>query len=97
MIKKKFQEIDMAVYKNLGINEMILFCLYSVGGEKERCTFYRLVKECFSLFPKSFGFIEYPEWPDSRKFDRALRTLRAGKLIIGDPRHSFSITKNGKK
>ena len=63
----------------------------------EKCTFEKLVKESFDLFPEIFCLSKYPKWPDSRKLDRPIRTLRKGKLITGDPKTSFSLTKLGKK
>jgi len=88
---------DKELYKNLGINELILLGIYSIVNDGEKCTFERLVKESFNLFPKAFCFSQYPEWPDSRKLDRPLRTLRKRKLIIGNPKTYFSLTKLGKK
>jgi len=76
---------------------LILFALYSVASNKEKCDFERLVKECFTLSPETFSFSKYPQWPDSLKLDRQLRTLRKRKLIKGDPKTSFSLTKLGKK
>ena len=61
------------------------------------CTFERLIKKCFDLFPKVFGFSKYPQWPDSRKLDRPLRTLRNRRFITGGPKMVFSLTKEGKK
>jgi len=88
---------DKEQYKNLGINELILLGIYSIVNNGEKCTFERLVKESFSLFPKAFCFSKNLEWPDSRKLDRPLRTLRKRKLIIGNPKTYFSLTKLGKK
>jgi len=88
---------DEELYKKRSINELILFTIYSIIGNGEKCTFERLIKECFTSFPKAFSFSQYPQWPDSRKLDRPLRTLRKRKLIIGDPKTSFSLTKLGKK
>src|SRR4030042_6658371 len=76
---------------------LILFAIYSVNSTKEKCTFERLIKECFTIFPEAFSFSKYPQWPDSLKLDRRLRTLRKRKLITGDPKTSFSLTKLGKK
>jgi len=76
---------------------LILFALYSVASNKEKCDFERLVKECFALSPETFSFSKYPQWPDSLKLDRQLRTLRKRKLIKGDPKTAFSLTKLGKK
>lgn len=89
--------IDEEIYKQKPIDSLILFGIYSVIEKKKECTFEKLVKECFTLFPKAFGFPKYPKWPDSRKLDRPLRTLRKRKLITGNPKTSFSLTKPGRK
>ena len=83
------------LYVKKPINSLILFGIYSVATKKEQCAFERLVKECFALFPKAFSFSRYKEWPDSRKLDRPLRFLRRKKLISGDPKNYFSLTKLG--
>ena len=77
--------------------DQILFTIYSVTSNREKCDFERLIKECFTLFPETFSFSKYPQWPDSLKLDRQLRTLRKRKLITGNPQTSFSLTKLGKK
>lgn len=95
MIKKKL--IDEVLYKKVSLNNLILFSIYLVTAEKEDCTYERVVKECFALFPKSFCFPGILKWPDSRKLDRSLRTLRRKKLLTGDPKTIFILTKPGKK
>ncbi len=95
MVKKKKSELF--TYKKTSINDLILFGINSVTLDRRECTFERLIKECFDLFPKVFGFSEYLQWPDSRKLDRPLRTLRKRKLITGDPIVAFSLTKQGRK
>lgn len=83
--------------KNLAysVNDLILFCIYSIISNNEECSFDRLVKECFILFPDAIKFQRYPVWPDSRKLDRPLRSLRNEGFIIGDPTAIFMLTKNG--
>ena len=90
------------VYTKIKIQNLIVFGIYSVTQICETCTFERLVAECFLDFPKVFGFRRYPEWPDSLKFDRVLRTLREKGLVVGGAggRYSpgeFSLTEFGKK
>lgn len=85
MTKKAFQK---------PLNDLIIFCLYSLG---DKCTFEELTKESFSRFPECFSFSKIKKWPDSRKLDRPLRTLRKRKLIKGEPKTYFSLTKLGKK
>lgn len=84
-------------YKGIQVNYLIVFGIYSVLAKGEKCTFEKLVAECFNLFPKIFSFARYPQWPDSIKFDRPLRTLREKGLVIGNPRSLFSLTKFGEK
>ena len=84
-------------YKSIPKENLILFGIYSVTKNGEGCSFERLVKEFFTLFPKAFGFSRYPEWPDSLKFDRPLRTLRERGWIVGGTRILFSLTRFGEK
>ncbi len=94
-MKKK--TIEEELYKKISINDLILFSIYSIIENREKCTFEKLAKECFTLFPRSFSFSQFPNWPDSRKLDRPLRSLRKRKLITGNPKTLFSLTKIGKK
>jgi len=84
-------------YKEIPKENLIVFSIYSVTQNGEGCSFERLVKECFTSFPKAFGFSRYPQWPDSLKFDRPLRTLRERGWIIGGAKTLFSLTKFGEK
>jgi hypothetical protein len=84
-------------YSRLPKENLIVFGIYSVTRKKEGCSFERLVKECFTLFPKAFGFSRYSEWPDSLKFDRPLRTLRERGWILGGTKTLFSLTRFGEK
>lgn len=82
---------------NCSVNDLILFCIHSIISNSEQCSFERLVKECFSIFPETIRFPRYPIWPDSRKLDRPLRALRKERLIIGDPKTYFILTKTGEE
>ncbi|MDP3882509.1 MAG: hypothetical protein Q8Q48_00425 [Candidatus Staskawiczbacteria bacterium] len=82
---------------NFSVNDLILFCIHSVVLNNEKCSFERLIKECFTLFPDTLKFERYPIWPDSRKLDRPLRFLRNEKLVIGDTKTYFILTKDGEK
>ena len=75
------------------INDLILYCVYNL----EECTFEKLIKKCFDLFPNAFRFPGLSKWPDSRKLDRPLRGLRKKGFLIGDPMTSFKLTNKGKK
>jgi len=90
-------EYSTEIYSKIEMQNLIVFAIYSVLKNSETCTFERLVAECFQKFPKVFGFKRYPQWPDSLKFDRPLRTLREKSLIVGGARSHFELTEFGKK
>lgn len=94
---KKITLYNKEIYKDIQINYLIIFGIYSLIARGEKCTFEKLIAECFNLFPKVFSLARYPQWPDSIKFDRPLRTLREKGLVIGNPRSIFSLTKFGEK
>lgn len=85
------------IYSKLTLEKLIIFSILSVLRRKEECTFERLVKESYTLFPESFKFYRYPEWPDSLKLDRPLRDLRRHRYIVGNPKKAYSLTKLGEK
>jgi len=91
---KKFDEKK---YINVPKNHLIVFGVYSIINQKDECTFERLVKECFVLFPKVFGMSRYPQWPDTLRFDRVLRDIREQGLITGSPKTSYFLTRFGEK
>jgi hypothetical protein len=93
----KFMQSRVRKNPNFSVNDLILFCMRSIILNNEQCSFERLIKECFSFFPETLKFERYPIWPDSRKLDRPLRELRKEKLIIGDPKNYFLLTKEGEK
>jgi len=93
-MKKIFPE---EIYQKMKICDLILVAFYNLEAVKKKVTFERLLKECFDLFPKKFNFSKYPKWPDARKLDRPLRTLRQKRIIFGNPKENFSLTKKGKK
>jgi len=88
--------LDEQLYNKIPVNHLILFAIHLVSDEKKDCSFEKLTEKCFTLFPRVFYLQGYSKWPDTRKLDRPLRTLRKRKLITGNPQASFSLTKKGK-
>ena len=82
-------------YAAIPKESLIVFSIRSVSAGGEACSFERLVKECFTLFPKAFSLSRYPQWPDCLKFDRPLRTLRERGWIVGGTKTLFSLTEFG--
>ncbi len=96
-IEDQFMQNKKGKNLNFSVNDLILFCIHSIVANNEQCSFDRLIKECFTLFPETLRFDRYPIWPDSRKLDRPLRALRQEKLIIGDSKTILMLTNEGQK
>ncbi len=78
------------------IKKIILFILYS-RNNRDRYSFENLMKDCFKAFPRVFSLKGYPQFPDTRKLSRPLRSLRRKKLVKGNPQTFFSLTVAGRK
>jgi len=87
---------DEDFLKKIGMHNLILFALSSLEEKKKKADFEAILKECFSLFPKIFCFSSISKWPDARKIDRPLRSLRSKKLIQSNDKGIFSLTKKGR-
>jgi len=94
-MKKK--NIPEEIYQRMNIFDLILVSLHSLNAFEKKVEFEQILEKCFKSFPERFGFLKYPEWPDARKLDRPLRSLRRKRLISGNPKEKYSLTKSGQK
>jgi hypothetical protein len=83
------------IYQKIETQNLIVYAIYSIAKNKEVCTYERLVKECYEQFPKIFSLKNYPQWPDSLKLDRPMRTLRQKGFLVGSARGNFELTRFG--
>lgn len=83
------------VYAKTSIRGLALVAFYNL--DKEKADFEVLLEQCFALFPAKFCFSGLSQWPDARKLDRPLRSLRQKGFLRGDPENGFLLTDKGKK
>ncbi len=81
----------------MAYQDLIILCFYLISAQEKSCSFELVTAECFNRFPNKFSFKNYPQWPDARRLDRALRGLREEGKITGDPKKGFKLTKDGLK
>lgn len=96
-MKRRAKFREAAPIDKFSIPDFILLGLYSLENNKKACSFEELLQECYLLSPQTFSFPKKPGWPDARKIDRPLRTLRKKELVKGSPERSFSLTRKGRK
>ncbi len=97
MKNKKINSYKKEIYTIIPTTHLIVFGVYMILQKGEKCTFEKLIEECFKSFPKAFSFNRHPEWPDSLRFDRTLRKLREKGLIVGSANMLFFLTKFGER
>lgn len=95
--RKKSTSYSEKIYQKISTTHLIVFGIYSILRKKGKCTFEKLIEQCFKSFPKAFSFSRHPKWPDSLKFDRTLRKLREQGLVVGNPNSLFSLTRFGER
>lgn len=81
--------------KNLNLEHIILISLKKLSQTDKKASFGKLVVKAFKLFPQQIALSDFPQYPDSLKLDRSIRTLRNENLISGSPTTYFRLTKNG--
>jgi len=93
-MKSKFNE---RVYTSLSLTKLTIFAINEIAQKKEECAYERIVKECFILFPKRFGFQRYPEWPDGSRIKIEVLRCRDQGWITGNEKTGYKITSVGKR
>jgi hypothetical protein len=95
-MKKEIFKPD--IYKNIGLDQLVVFSAARIIESNEECTFERLVYECFTLFPEVFGLLRYPDWPDSARINKSWLRCRTDKgWLAGSTKEGFRLTKKGEQ
>lgn len=77
------------------LEDLILQTIDLVNKKGRKCSYGTLVVEAYKLFPNIFALSEYPQYPDTVKFDRPLRKLREKGYIKGGIKTYFKVSKLG--
>jgi hypothetical protein len=93
-LKKEFCE---KIYTLLPLTKLVIFAISEIDNIKEECAYERIVKECFTLFPKRFSFQRYPEWPDGNRVKIEILRCRNNGWVTGNEKKGFHITSLGRR
>ncbi|RLF04068.1 MAG: hypothetical protein DRJ64_07465 [Thermoprotei archaeon] len=93
-MKKRF---DKNIYSLISLTKLTIFAISEIADNNEECVYERVVKECFTLFPRRFGFQRYPRWPDGARVKIEIVRCRDNGWIVGNERNGFQITPLGRK
>src|SRR5439155_12986110 len=74
------QEMNLIAAGPIRANrELVVYCLYIAGGITERIHTEDLALKCWELFPDSFSWTKYPQYPDKDIVRVALTDARKDK------------------
>ncbi len=91
-------EIDYKKYAKINLDDLVTYSLFSLISKKQDPSFENLVVETYSLFPKKFCLVGYPQYPDSSRIDKSWLRCRTDKnLIEGSVSSGFKLTSKGLK
>lgn len=94
IMKGSFEE---NVYTSVSLTKLTIFAISKIAESGEECAYERVVKECFTLFPKRFSFQRYPEWPDGARLKIEILRCRDNGWVTGNEKNGFQITSLGKR
>lgn len=93
-MKRQFNE---SIYTSISLTKLTIFAMHEITNNSEECAYERIVKECFTLFPKRFSFQRYSEWPDGSRIKLEILRCRDNGYITGNEKNGFQITLLGKR
>jgi len=93
-MKRQFNE---SIYNSISLTKLTIFAIYEINNNGEECAYERVVKECFTLFPKRFSFQRYSEWPDGSRIKIEILRCRDNGYVTGNEKNGFQITLLGKR
>ena len=97
-ILKENKPFNEGIQKKVGRDRAIVYGVYLLGEYEIEPTFQRICVTCFKLFPESFSFVEFPEYPDSRVVRNCIwHCVHASKgWLVGSDKTKYSVTEKGK-
>ncbi|MBA7635450.1 hypothetical protein ES703_43054 [subsurface metagenome] len=93
-MKRQFNE---SIYTSISLTKLTIFAIREIANNDGECAYERIVKECFTLFPKRFSFRRYPEWPDGSRIKIEILRCRDKGWVTGNEKNGFQITLLGKR
>lgn len=84
-------------YYSLSLTKLTIYAINEIVNKGEECAYERVVRECFTLFPKRFSFQRYPEWPDGTRVKIEILRCRDNGWVTGNEKRGFQITLLGRR
>lgn len=96
---EKHEKFDENIQKKVGRDRAVVYAVYFLEQIKIDATFQRVCVSAFKLFPESFSFIEFPEYPDSRIVRNCLWHCvhKSKEWLNGSDKTHYNVTEKGRE
>lgn len=91
------RQFDENIYTSISLTKLIILAISEIASNGEECAYERVVKECFTIFPKRFGLQRYPQWPDGARVKIEILRCRDNGWVTGNEKNGFQITSLGRR
>jgi hypothetical protein len=91
------KSFDENIYTSLSLTKLTIFAISKIAENSEECAYERVIKECFTLFPKRFSLQRYPQWPDGARIKIEILRCRDNGWLTGNEKTAFQLTSIGKR
>tara|TARA_Y100000310_G_scaffold344459_1_gene457338 strand:- start:4368 stop:5087 length:720 start_codon:yes stop_codon:yes gene_type:complete len=94
----KHEPFKENIQKKVGRDRAVVYAVHLLEINNIEATFQRICICAFKLFPESFAFVEFPEFPDSRIVRNCLWHCvhKAKEWLIGSDKTHYNTTEKGK-
>ncbi len=89
------EPFDEGIYTLVSLTKLAIFAISKIAESGEECAYERIVKECFTLFPRRFSFQRYHEWPDGARIKLEISRCRDKGWTKGNEKNGWQITSSG--
>ena len=98
-ILNKHKPFNEDIQKKVGRDRAVVYAIYLIESNNLEPTFQRICIVSFKLFPESFSFPEFPEFPDSRTVRYCIThcTDKSKGWVIGSSKTTFNLTEEGRE
>lgn len=98
-ILNKHKPFNEDIQKKVGRDRAVVYAIYLIESNNLEATFQRICVVSFKLFPESFSFPEFSEYPDSRTVRYCITHCmdKSKGWVIGSSKTTFNLTEKGRE
>jgi hypothetical protein len=90
---KSLEPFDETRYESIDIDRLVMYTAVELERRGIELSLENIIVGAFTLFPKRFSLLGYPQYPDATRVEKSLwRCKGKKKWIGGKTRHGYQLT-----